>query len=167
MLRFSGKKLQNEDMKILREVAKFTMNKFLAPSTQKKTEVKIRLVENLNGWQGECAYLGRKGDVRQFVVNVSISKINKRAKCDIARMKEPIKTLIHELVHVKQYANNQMFDYVDGVSTRFEGRLYQNKLDYEAYWNSPWEIEAYGRTEGMFEMFMVERKKKQKAMKRM
>ena len=93
-----------------------------------------------------------------------MSKINNRAKKQIFRLKEPMKTLIHELIHVKQYANNQLFDYVDGDS-KFEGWVYKRTESVEEYWDSPWEIEAYGRTDGVYEMFCVQHNKKLRAKK--
>jgi hypothetical protein len=161
MLRFSGKKLHKDDMKLMREVSKFTMDKFIKKSTQDTIYVRVKLVDDMKGWSGECYYMGNFDGIRVFDVKVSVAKINKRAKNPFARLQDPMKTLIHELVHVKQYANNQLFDYKDGAS-KFEGWIYKRSDSLEDYWDSPWEIEAYGRTEGLFEMFVHDMKKRAK-----
>lgn len=161
MLKFSGKKLHKDDMKLLREVSKFTMNKFIKPCVQRNLYVRVRLVDKLKGWSGDCFYMGNIEGFRVFDINVSVSKINTRAKNPLRRMRDPMETLIHELIHVKQYANNQLFDYVDGHS-KFEGWIYKRTESVEEYWDSPWEIEAYGRTDGVFEMFCQDYTKRAK-----
>lgn len=161
MLTFSGKKLHQDDMKVMREVSKYTLNKFIPRCVQNKIQIKVFLVDNMKDWSGECYYIGNEDGIRKFEVTASLSRMNKRAKNPLARMKQPMKTLIHELIHVKQYANNQMFDYIDG-NTKFEGKIYKKASDYQAYWDSPWEIESYGRTDGIYEMFSIEWKKRAK-----
>jgi hypothetical protein len=168
MLRISGKKkLRKDDIQILREAAKFTLDKLVAPSIQKKISVRIRLNDDCDGWEGECCYVGNENNIRKFDISVSLNRMNENAKKPIARMKEPIRTIIHELVHVKQYANNQLFDYKDG-KTKFEGQIYKRTTpsfkytDYERYWDSPWEVEAYGRTEGIYELFKINHRRKQR-----
>lgn len=154
MLTFSGKKLHKDDMKVLRNVAKYTLNKFIVPCVQQKIRVRVNLVDTLMGWSGECYYLGNENGIRTFDITVSVRKYKPNAKKVLTRMSDPMRTLIHELIHVKQYANNQLFDYIDG-DTKFEGRVFKRAgdNDYEKYWDSPWEVEAYGRTDGVFAMF--------------
>ncbi len=59
--------------------------------------------------------------------------------------------LAHEMVHVKQYVTGELVD-TDGLNVFWKGELYKDAKsanEDEAYWNSPWEIEAYGRERGM------------------
>lgn len=151
MLRFSGKKLHADDKKILRQAARFTLNKFMTHSNQKKILVEIELIDNLKGWSGETVYMGNDDGIKKFEVRVCV-KADARSKKPVIRMKDAILTIMHELVHVKQYANSELFDYVDG-RTRWKGSVYDNSKDMESYYDSPWEIEAYGRTEGLWDMF--------------
>lgn len=151
MLRFSGKKLHADDKRILRQAARFTLNRFMSFSAQKKILVEVELTDNLNGWYGETVYMGNDDGMKKFEVRVCV-KPNTRSNKPIVRMKHAIMTLMHELVHVKQYANSELFDYVDG-RTRWKGSVYDNKFDMESYYDSPWEIEAYGRTEGLWDLF--------------
>lgn len=58
-------------------------------------------------------------------------------------------SLAHEMVHVKQYVLGELDD-IDISQVKWKGELYQSgDTEDEAYWNSPWEIEAYGREKGM------------------
>jgi hypothetical protein len=59
--------------------------------------------------------------------------------------------IAHEMVHVKQYVLRELVD-TDGPNVYWKGELYKDSssaTEDEAYWNSPWEIEAYGRERGM------------------
>ena len=60
-------------------------------------------------------------------------------------------TLAHEMVHVKQWARGEMYEYVERDMIRF------NKTKFNManinYWDYPWEIEAFGRQLGLFVRF--------------
>ena len=61
-------------------------------------------------------------------------------------------TLAHEMVHVKQWAKDEMYDYYNTPKmVRFKGeKMHYDEVD---YWDYPWEIEAYGREMGLFIRF--------------
>ena len=57
-------------------------------------------------------------------------------------------TLAHEMVHVKQWAKDEMYEYTTIGKVRFMKKKYDmNDMD---YWDYPWEIEAFGRQLGLF-----------------
>ena len=60
--------------------------------------------------------------------------------------------LAHEMVHVKQWAKDEMYEYMNTMGmVRFKGeRIHLEETD---YWDYPWEIEAYGRQLGLFIRF--------------
>lgn len=61
-----------------------------------------------------------------------------------------LKTLAHEMVHVKQYAKGELADLERQNKVKF------NKKKYSAnsfYWLQPWEIEAYGYEYGLYRMY--------------
>ena len=59
--------------------------------------------------------------------------------------------LAHEMVHVTQWAKNEMYEYMEPHMVRFKGeKIHLNEVD---YWDYPWEIEAYGRQLGLFIRF--------------
>ena len=58
-------------------------------------------------------------------------------------------TLAHEMVHVKQWAKDEMYEYLNTIGmVRFKGEKVH--LDSLEYWDQPWEIEAYGKQLGLF-----------------
>ena len=60
-------------------------------------------------------------------------------------------TLAHEMVHVKQWAKGEMYEYVEQDMVRFNKTKF-NLADIN-YWDYPWEIEAFGRQLGLFVRF--------------
>ncbi len=79
------------------------------------------------------------------------NEYNTRGKTSFTRMRQLMYCIGHELVHVKQYLNNELLDYADGERSRFKGNV--SKETNENYWDMPYEIEAYGREQGLFKMF--------------
>ena len=60
-------------------------------------------------------------------------------------------TLAHEMVHVKQWAKNEMYEYSKLDEVRFNKTKFNiSEID---YWDYPWEIEAFGRQLGLFVRF--------------
>lgn len=159
MIRFTGKKLREKDQEILIDVAKFTLAKFVKPSKLKNVTINVRLeTDYTRGWSGECAdqgvdeFTGR----RKFDIVIRITKINHRAKDVLKRLKDPMKTIIHEMVHVKQYVNREMRDFDNG-DTKFQGKtiIAEKQCNYYEYWDLPWEVEAYGHQEGTYEQYCM------------
>ena len=58
-----------------------------------------------------------------------------------------LETVAHEMVHVKQYAKDELHEYTMKKGHRYKGKFFSDKLD---YWDEPWEIEAHGRETGLF-----------------
>jgi len=62
---------------------------------------------------------------------------------------EKLKTLAHEMVHVKQYS----LGYLNESMTRWRGKKVSTDLNYE---NKPWEIEAEFYGLNLYESFMAQ-----------
>ena len=72
------------------------------------------------------------------------------------RLKKVFLYLAHELTHAKQYMTGELYDYADGgVRWRKERYEYDPESNRD-YYDSPWEIEAFGREWGLFKMFKLE-----------
>lgn len=68
------------------------------------------------------------------------------------RRASALKILAHELVHVKQFARNELRDTGHADYTKWNKQIYdQGKVE---YWDLPWEIEAYGREYGMYRRYI-------------
>lgn len=61
-------------------------------------------------------------------------------------------TLAHEMVHVKQHATGELKSMLKVREDKWQGRyIKENEMH---YFEKPWEIEAYGRELGLYQMFM-------------
>jgi hypothetical protein len=68
-----------------------------------------------------------------------------------AKIRNILITLAHEMVHIKQWAKNEMYEYTTPGKVRFMKTKYDmNDLD---NWDYPWEIEAFGKQLGLFVRF--------------
>lgn len=65
-----------------------------------------------------------------------------------------IKTIAHEMVHVKQYAKGELKDREKTPKIKWKEKLYASDADEdEDYWLAPWEIEAYGYEVGLTKLW--------------
>jgi len=95
----------------------------------RKVDVMLQL-EKLDGLDGSCNEL----EDRLFVV-----KVDSRLK-----MQEFVKTICHELIHVKQFVKKEMVDFFDRKACARKIRWKQTVYGYgTAYERMPWEKEAF------------------------
>jgi hypothetical protein len=101
--------------------------------------------------QGECVDEEGTRNPRWFTINL------RGAKDD----DDIIKTLAHEMVHVKQHAKNELqTGYVIAsrgglkTSSKWMGKVWKPKAKEDHYFDSPWEIEAYGREVGLYQKWI-------------
>lgn len=66
--------------------------------------------------------------------------------------KQTLLALAHELVHLKQYAKGELRDYSRTGHTAWRGEKIDSHVN---YWETPWEIEAYGREKGLYHLFKL------------
>lgn len=165
MLQISSDHLSKPDIVMLKKYAKFVLDKFVKKSVQSKATIKICVVhekdldesidkEDLRKYRAWCYYTGVVNNKRAFTVILNVRQIKTRSKNPLIRLGNLLMDLGHELVHIKQYLNNEMFDYVSG-DIRYKGSYFDSSYaeNEELYYDSPWEIEAYGREMGLYKMF--------------
>lgn len=62
-----------------------------------------------------------------------------------------IKSIAHEMVHVKQYAKNELKDLSKCVSKRWAGKIYEH--DKVEYVEQPWEWEAHFKEDYLYNLW--------------
>jgi hypothetical protein len=105
-------------------------------------EINIDLVKLNEGIYGYCM----EGDTnREFSL-----EINKTLSVE-----DLVGTVIHEMIHVKQYARKELFQGYDG-RTRWKSRWYSSydSVDYD---DQPWEKEAHRLDVKLAEEFLAQR----------
>lgn len=155
-----------DDKKLLRDFSNFVLDRFVSKNVLKTALIQIRIIDrdtlspadkkefaDVGAW---VTHEGKVNGRRKFIIKMDSVAINKNAKNLMKKYKTIMKSLAHELIHVKQYLNGEMFDYKNGTTTRFKGSIYTyptvQGMDW-TYWDSPWEREAYSYMEAMYYMF--------------
>lgn len=162
MIRVTGKLLSPEERKFLRRAAHWCLDKFIPKSQKDSVTVSIHvkeLTDDLKDFAAIMVWTRSPTGRKIFRVEISQNGINLRSTKTIYKFKAILRLMFHELVHVKQYLNNEIFDYSNG-DVRYKGKIYtcvqsvgNESVDDEKYYDQPWEIEAYGRQEGLLSLF--------------
>lgn len=177
MIRITSKRLSVADRKLIKRFCYFALN-ILVPKHKhyliRKTDINIKFAKPGEEVKGESSVIGKKAKAwvsnhgskngrKKFVIVLNECDYNRRAKTDYIRIKKIILNLAHEITHTKQYMTGELFDYVDGTC-RWRKEKYEIE-DWNSdreYYDSPWEIEAFGREWGLFKMFKKELLKERK-----
>lgn len=136
----------------LEQAARFFAAQLMDPRMVRKIRLDIEIERNLDV-EGQCVSEDDHKSPRWFTIQLRRQKIG-----------EMIKTLAHEMVHVKQYAKNELGKEMalarggkKGVRivTRWQGDLWYPKAKEHDYYDAPWEIEAYGREVGLWAKWLA------------
>lgn len=162
--------LERPEIAIVKSYAKYVLDKFVKKSVQNKALIRIKVVteddfdnyadiDDLRKYRAWCTYDGVFNEKRCFTVILNAKQLSKRAKMPLVKLKQLLIDLGHELVHVKQYLNCEVFDYTSG-GIRYKGSYFSADYhhDIELYYDSPWEVEAYGRELGLYKMYVQKMK---------
>jgi hypothetical protein len=145
ILRAKGATLTPKERKILKMATHFYASRLMSDRLSNTLEISVNVIKDFyvkNKILGEAF---PKDDVlgipsnKQFVINLEWDKLGKRV----------LQCLAHEMVHVKQYAKGELKFHERGNLVTFQREQYQ----VDEYWESLWEIEAYGREVGLYQKF--------------
>jgi hypothetical protein len=155
----------------IRDSVKFYLSKLLTKNKRDKLTIYINVINKPvdDERYGYCDPLGK---------NPQNGRDEYEIECVHSPKADPIKgnvykNLAHEMVHVKQFATGQMNRHIvtqktsSGkrlTGTLWEGKIYSNaKFEDtdEGYYNSPWEIDAYGREVGLYRLWKQSRNEKE------
>tara|TARA_Y100000034_G_C6827093_1_gene373007 strand:+ start:543 stop:1022 length:480 start_codon:yes stop_codon:yes gene_type:complete len=122
----------------------FYAEKLMGKRLMSGLEININLKKNMidkTGCEGTAIWEGEGLRPREFTINLDPG----------VKIRNLLITLAHEMVHVKQWAKDEMYEYMKPNMVRFKGeKIHMKEVDYFDY---PWEIEAYGRQLGLFVRF--------------
>ena len=149
-------------------MAEFALSR-LIPSKKLRDniEVHIHLKHHSHDGEAEISSDTNKYRPRKFKVYVDHHRLEKddygRVKDDTEWAHDVMKTLAHELVHVRDYVLGRLtfrrWSWRDSVSFEDNG-LFWDGVHYDAgnlkeYYELPYEIEAYGRERGLLVSFLA------------
>ncbi len=120
---------------LIRKAAKWMLADLVSPRLCQKLVVRIKLNRHLyanENIMGDCEWMDDNKRPKEFTIRLYAGPNRKRT----------LKTLSHELIHVKQFAKREMYDHVQNIDlVTWKGqRIDSNMVDYEDH---PWEKEAY------------------------
>lgn len=135
----------------LEKAARFFAEKLMDPRMVQNITLDIEVRADLDV-DGECVDEEGTRNPRWFTIGL-------KRQDDLEEM---IKTLGHEMVHVKQHARNElqggvMIPTKGGLrmTSRWMGEIWKPKAREDHYFDSPWEIEAYGREVGLYQKWVA------------
>lgn len=141
---------KRKEKKLLEEAARFFAAQLMDPRMVRNLTLDIEVYNNLD-IEGECVDEDGIRNPRWFTIGLKNQDI-----------KEMIKVLGHEMVHVKQHAKNEL-QTGHAVAARgglkiyskWMGQIWKPKGKEDAYFDAPWEIEAYGREVGLYHKWVA------------
>ena len=136
-----GSKAQKRD---LMNAAHSYARQLMSDRLTSKLEIEIVLMKDLlftEGVQGDCTWEDSSYRPREFTIRID------RKNYPLI----PLKTLAHEMVHVKQFARSELKD--AGHDHKWMGKRISGKTQYDKL---PWEIEATGREASLMIRYLVE-----------
>lgn len=177
MIVVSSEYINGKDVTFLKKYCRFVLSKFVRTGILRKTHITIKIIKpndciedtdkkDLIRYHAWCTYDKVVDGKKYFTVILNANKHNKKAKRELSRLKNLLLDVGHELVHIKQYLNGEMFAYSNG-DTRYKGSRFDfsHQENEELYFDSPWEIEAYGRELGLYKIFCTKLKEDSKKKK--
>jgi hypothetical protein len=127
----------------VKRAAIFYASELLSPKMLENICVQIKFSKNLDamGYASVEEY-NNSGKPREFQIEIHAG----------ISAYDMLKTLAHEMVHVKQYVYGE----TNESQTRWKG----NRVDSDTidYWVQPWEVEAHGMEPGLFTKFAINEK---------
>jgi len=144
-LRSKGVILTPKERKIMKMATHFYASRLMSDRLSDSLEINVNVIKDFytkNKILGEAFPKDDEfgnASKKNFVINLEWNKLGKRV----------LQCLAHEMVHVKQYAKCELKFHEKGNLVTFQREQYQG----DEYWESLWEIEAYGREVGLYQKF--------------
>lgn len=141
----------------LEKAARFFASVLMDPRLVRNLNIDIEVSKSLDV-MGECVDEDDTRNPRWFTIGLKKQNIE-----------EMIKTLAHEMVHVKQHAKNELQSGVMvatkgglKMTNRWMGKIWKPKVREDHYYDSPWEIIAYGMEVGLYQKWLTRKDPKKK-----
>lgn len=137
--------LDRLQQKLAKRFSDFALWKFF-PRAHSTFSIKIKGIDNLllkHEMYADCTYEYADTYPRDFLIRID-NTLNPEMF---------IKTLAHEITHVKQWGKGEMKTYERNYKIT---RWHKDKIKHEEvlYYDMPWEIEAHGREFGLYAQFI-------------
>ena len=113
-------------------------------SIANKIKIHLQFKKRLDG-QGKLTWVNEPHYPIEFFMEIKHGRLN-----------EVLKSIAHELVHVKQYTTGELVDIDKDERSMFKGEYYNWDDDNdESYWLLPFEIEAFGWEVSLYQLYAM------------
>lgn len=158
MIRINADDLNKNEKKFLRHAMVYTLDYFIPRRNRKDLHitVNIRPRNIANKYEEDYEGVVNHTDNKHFQIWIYNKLIDKRGKSLKGKLSKIVSYLNHEIVHIKQYFLGEVIE-VSNTHYKYKGRVYKNPRDDDlmGYFESPEELEAYGRETGLNMRFWV------------
>ena len=130
--------------KLVESATWFYAEKLMGKRLMESLEITIHLKKNLlskDGYEGTAIWEDDGYRPKEFTIELDTS----------VKIRNLLITLAHEIVHIKQWAKGEMYEYLKSGLIRFHKTKFD--IDNIDYWDYPWEVEAFGKQLGLFIRF--------------
>lgn len=136
------------DAETLQEAAAFFASCLMDPRMVRNIVLNIDVKygsKNDPEWLGDCEDDDGGRNPRWFTINLRKQKTE-----------EMVKTLAHEMVHLKQHAKNEfrgsrsLHRSTSGSGGIWKGQVWKPSSREHPYFDAPWEVEAFGKEVGLY-----------------
>ena len=144
MMKIKTKGSNKAVRKLVELATSYYAEKLMGKRTINNLEININLKRNFlrdTGCEGTAIWEDENIWPKEFSIELDSND----------KIRNLLITLAHEMVHVKQWAKNEMYEYYRTDEVRFNKTKF-NMAEID-YWDYPWEIEAFGRQLGLFVRF--------------
>ena len=143
LLNITGSNKKNR--KLVERAAWWYAEKLMGKRLMNSLVINITLRRNLitkEGCEGTAVWEDDYCDrPREFTIELDLT----------FSIRDVLITLAHEMVHIKQWAKGEMYEYARADMVRYHQTKFN--LNDINYWDYPWEIEAFGKQLGLFIRF--------------
>lgn len=145
----TSKKPTKVNLPLVKKAINWYASQLLSKRLKNNITINLKFTENLYKETKCLAYCTWEDDnlkPREFEIEIDAN----------LSQQQMLKSLAHEMVHVKQYATGQLKDLSKSLAVKWEGEYHSissQDTHEEQYWFSPWEIEANGREVGLYVLF--------------
>ena len=131
---------KNINKQICKKAIIFYAQKLLSKRLKESLQIHIEFIELSENEFGYCNVEDDKN--KSFLISINKDLTYEKTLIYIA----------HEMIHVKQYAKNELKDYVYNDKIRFRKEIFdKNRI---SYWQSPWEKEARKNEKKLYMSFI-------------
>jgi len=152
-MKISVRGFDTQQRRIIKSAVAFFSDQLMDLRTRRRLNIKIVRKSSIDV-MAECGAIEDGRSPKCFKIDIRAHK----------RDDDIIKTLAHEMVHVKQFAKNELSARLRRVAKgkghqyeyvmKWFGLIWEPKAKEDEYWDAPWEIEAYGREHGLYQKWL-------------